>query len=117
VGRCEDTVSKSRAKGTAAESAVVRYLNDNGFPYADRAPLRGNADKGDITGIPGFVCEVKNCARMELAGWVDELDVEMRNAGVTLGAVVHKRRGKGDPGQWFATMPLEVLARLLGDAS
>ena len=107
-------MSASKAKGTAAETAVVRYLQANGFPYADRSPLRGNKDRGDVTGLgPGVVLEVKNCKRIELAGWLDELDAEMRNAGAYIGACIHKRRGTTDPGKWFATLPFSVLVDLL----
>lgn len=120
-------MSRSRAKGTAAETAVVRYLNDHGQPAAERRALHGAADKGDVANVfarrpfragdgytlDAVVLEVKNCARTELAAWLDELAVEMRNAGAELGAVIHKRRGKGDPSEWFATLPLHVLVRLL----
>ena len=106
-------MSASKQKGTAAETAVVRYLQANGFPYSERRTLAGVNDKGDIAGLPGVVLEVKNCKRMELAGWLDELEVEMKNAGAYIGAVVHKRRGTTDPGQWFATLPFSVLVDLL----
>ena len=45
--------------GTAAETAVVRFLRDNGFPLAERRALHGSTDRGDITGTPGLVWEVK----------------------------------------------------------
>ena len=53
-------MSKQRAKGTAAETAVVNYLKANGFPDADRSPLRGVLDKGDVAGIRNVVIEIKN---------------------------------------------------------
>lgn len=120
-------MNRSKQKGTAAETAVVRWLNDNGQPAAERRALHGSADKGDVANVfarrpfrsgdgytlDAVVIEVKNCARTELAVWVDELEAEMRNAGADLGAVIHKRRGKSDPGQWFATLPFHVLIRLL----
>lgn len=106
-------MSASKQRGTAAETAVVRYLQSNGFPYAERRALAGINDKGDVSGMPGCVLEVKNCKRTELAGWVDELDQEMKNAGAYIGAVVHKRRGTTDPGRWFATLPFSVLVDLL----
>ncbi len=42
-------MSKSKQKGTAAETAVVKYLKANGFPKAERRALQGNLDKGDIS--------------------------------------------------------------------
>lgn len=106
-------MSASKQKGTAAETAVVRYLQAHGFPYAERRTLAGVNDRGDIAGLPGVVLEVKNCKRTELAGWLDELEVEMSNAGAYIGACIHKRRGTTDPGKWFATLPFSVLVDLL----
>jgi hypothetical protein len=106
-------MSKSRAKGTAAETAVVTYLQQHGFEYAERRAMNGVNDRGDIAGIPGVCLEVKNCARMDLAGWVDEARLEAGNAGVSVYAVVHKRRGKGDPGDWYVTLPLSVFCQVI----
>jgi hypothetical protein len=105
----------SKQRGTAFETAVTRWLNDNGHPHAERRALNGNTDRGDIAGIPDVVIECKNCKTITLSAWADELDVEMRNAGVAIGAVVIKRRGHGNPGDSYAVMPLHVLNRLLLD--
>lgn len=107
-------MNPSKQKGTAAETAVVGYLQTHGFPYAERRTLAGSSDRGDIAGIPGVVLEVKNCARMELAGWVDEAATEAGNADVDVYAVVHKRRRKGNPGDWFVTLPLSVFCEVIG---
>lgn len=109
-------MSKQRAKGTAAETAVVRYLRDHGFPHAERRALHGTADQGDITGCGPIVFEVKNHKTLDLAGWLKELDVEMQNADVNVGAVVAKKRGTTDPGEWYAVMPLYRLVDLLKEA-
>ena len=103
----------SKQRGTAAETAVVNYLHANGFPHVERRALAGVNDRGDISGIPGVVLEVKNCKRIELAGWADELDAEMRNAGAYLGAVIAKRKGTTDVGRWYAILPVSVLVDLL----
>lgn len=106
-------MSASKRKGTAAETAVVGYLREHGFPHAERRALEGCNDRGDVANVPGVVLEVKNCARMELAGWMDEARVEARNAEVDVFAVVHKRRGKGDPAEWFVTLPLSVFVEVI----
>ena len=49
-----------RKRGTAAETAVTRWLRDHGFPHADRQPLRGGRDQGDIDITAGLIAEVKN---------------------------------------------------------
>lgn len=105
----------SKRKGTEAERKVVEYLQANGFPYAERRALAGALDKGDVTGVPGVVLEVKNHAALDLAGWLNELMREVDNAQARYGAVVAKRRGHGDAGQWYAIMPFETLVRLLND--
>lgn len=109
-------MGKSKAKGTKAESAVVQYLRDNGFPYAERLALQGNKDRGDVTGIPGVVIEVKDHVRTELAEWLKELEEEMGNAKTSLGGVWHKKRGTTDPGRWYVTMDGEAFVALLQEA-
>jgi hypothetical protein len=109
-------MSASRAKGTGAETAVVNYLRAQGWPHAERRALGGNQDRGDIAGVIGTVIEVKNCARMELAGWLDEALTEARNDGADYAVVWHKRRGKASPRDWFVTMSGATFAALLADA-
>ena len=101
-------MSAAKAKGTAAETAVVRFLQANGYPHAERRALAGAQDRGDVAGIPGLVIEVKAAARMELAAWLDEAnaegDFDPVNYDGDLPVVWHKRRGKGSPGDWYVTM-------------
>lgn len=106
-------MSASKKKGTSAESAVVAYLRSRGFVQAERRALSGSQDCGDIAGIPGTVLEVKNCARTELASWVDEAEIEGENDRAEVAAVWHKRRGRGSPGAWFVTMTGEQFTDLL----
>lgn len=106
-------MSRSKAKGTAAETAVVRFLREAGFVQAERRTLNGILDRGDIAGLPGVVIEVKNCARQELPAWIGEAERERNNDRATLGVVWHKRRGTTDPGRWFVTMSGDQFAALL----
>jgi hypothetical protein len=123
-------VSASKDKGTAAETAVVRFLRANGYPHCERRALAGAQDRGDVAGIPGLVVEVKAVARMELAGWLDEASSESvtaRNrvdgsiALADVPVVWHKRRGKRSPGDWYVTMDgwafLALLKEWTDDAS
>ena len=98
----------SKQKGTAAESLVVTYLHAFGFHGAERRALAGNLDRGDIAGIPDFCGEVKACKTFDLAGWVDELEVERHNANARFGTVIAKRRGTPDVGRWYSIQPLAV---------
>jgi Holliday junction resolvase len=110
-------VSAAKAKGTAAETAVVRFLQANGYPHAERRALAGAFDHGDIAGILGVVIEIKNKARTELAAWVDEARAEAVVRGPhtydDLPVVWHKRRGKSDPGDWYVTMDGRVFVEFL----
>ena len=109
-------MSKSKQKGTAFETAVVRFLQENGFPYAERAPLSGNKDRGDITGTPGLVWECKNHKTLELAKWMQETLVETVNANADAGILVVKRRGQGDLGHQYAIVDLATMVWLLKEA-
>jgi hypothetical protein len=110
-------LSKSRAKGTALERLVADgfadALNDDRI---DRAPLRGNADRGDISGLRSpfgkVAVEVKNVARMDLAGWVDEAAVERGNLDAIAGVVVHKRKGRGQFLDQYVTMTVRDFLAL-----
>jgi len=109
-------MSKSKQKGTAAETAVVNWLVGRGRKHVERRSLNGSNDRGDIAGIPGVVLEIKNHARMELSQWLSELEVEMLNDKADTGVVIHKKKGTTDVGKWYATMPVEVWYKLLGEA-
>lgn len=106
-------MSASRAKGTRAESAIVEYLRGQGFPHAERRALAGSADRGDISGIPGVMVEVKSAARTELGAWLAEVAAQVANAGAAFGFCWHKRRGKGSPADWYVTMDGATAVRLL----
>ena len=109
-------MNRSRAKGTAAETAVATYLQDNGFPHAERRAPAGAHDRGDIAGVIGVAIEVKACARQELAAWLDEAAREATNDRALLGAVWHKRRGRTSPADWFVTIDGKAFAFLLREA-
>lgn len=109
-------MSKSKQKGTAAETAVVNWLKSKGRKHVERRALHGTNDRGDIAGIPGVVLEIKNHARMELSQWLSELEVEILNDKADTGVVIHKKKGTTDVGKWYATMPVEVWYELLSEA-
>jgi hypothetical protein len=107
--------NRSKQKGTTAESAIVAFLRDNGFPHAERRALHGAADRGDIAGIPGIAIESKSCAKFEPAAWLDEATTERANDLADYGVVWFKRRGKSSPGSWFVLMDGNQLVRMLHD--
>ncbi|MGK5530878.1 hypothetical protein [Streptomyces sp. URMC 129] len=100
--------TKSKAKGTAAEREVVRYLQQ-WWPAAERRALSGNKDRGDVAGIPGLVVEVKAAAAQQIAAWQRETEIERQNAGADRCILVVKRPYKSTA-QWDAYIPVSRLA-------
>lgn len=115
--------TKRRPKdiGTSAETAVVRYLQANGWAGAERRALRGTKDAGDITGTPGVCWEVKggNAAKTasdgQIDAWLDELAAEKLNAAADVAVLVVQRKGvgPGNAGRWWAIVPAYQLEGLL----
>ena len=107
--------------GTAAETAVVKYLRNHGFAGAERRALAGTFDLGDIVGIVGVCVEVKGGKAAESAGdgqvaqWLDETERERVNAGADIGLLVMKRKGVGseNAGRWWAVLRLRDLTSYL----
>lgn len=99
-------VNKPKQKGTAGESAVVSFLRLNGWPYAERLALQGGKDRGDVTGCPGLVWEVKAVQEYQFSAWLAETEVERDNAKADYGILVAKPRmvGATRTGQWYALM-------------
>lgn len=105
-------MSKSKQKGTAMERRVVEYLRDQGFIYAERRALEGKNDRGDISGIPGVVIEVKNEKSFDLARYIDETEAEKANAGASVGFAVFPRRSHYI-GKAYALCTLDQMIELL----
>lgn len=93
--------NKSKAKGTKAETKVVRYLAAFGLE-AERRTLHGNQDLGDIKvtldhSTP-FIIEVKagqqtaNPSRAQLTEWLRQTKEESRNADMPCYLVVVRYR-------------------------
>jgi hypothetical protein len=95
--------------GTSAESAVRAYLEHHLARRIRLLAPAGAKDCGDLDGVPDTVIQVKRCKALALASWVDEAKHQAVNAGKPLAVVVHWRRGKGDPGDWYVTMPLSTF--------
>jgi hypothetical protein len=107
-------VNRSKIKGTAYETAVVNYLQQHGFPNAERRALRGSLDCGDIAGIPDVVMELKATREITLAAFMDETAVERRNAGARIGVAVVKRRQRST-GESYVIMELSQFVEMIRD--
>ena len=111
----------AKAAGTKFEQDVATYLrlalHDERI---ERRARNGNKDRGDISGLihmgGRIVVECKNTTRTNLAGWATEAEVERGNDDAVAGIVVHKRHGKGQPGDQWVTMTLADFASILTGA-
>ena len=110
----------SKAKGTAAETAVVRLATAMGIP-AKRVALAGAADQGDVWLWPEgdgarVVVEVKSRSKAwtwtEVQKWWAEAEREALRANCDMCLLVVKRPGSGAPSaaDWFAWTTAEDLA-------
>lgn len=105
------TGATSRRKGNQAETAVVRLLKEHGYTAVTSRNARGGTQMGGdiISDFPAMI-EVKNHAKLDLAGWWRQA---VAQAGDQPAVVIHKRVGFTDPADWWATMDLQTLIRLL----
>lgn len=93
--------NKSKAKGTRAETKVVRFCQDAGLE-ADRLALKGNKDCGDVWVSNGLIMhhlEVKagkmtaNYSRGDKNTWLEQTRKEGENSGKPAFLVI-ARHGK-----------------------
>ena len=106
-------------KGPLAEALVVQCLQDH-FPRLTirRGKYSGeHDDPGDIEGVPFVTIQVKNSPSYvsKLATWVNDSREQMAVACNLLAVVWHKRRGKGDPLDWYVTMTGRDFLALLAE--
>lgn len=114
------TRSRRSAKqaGATTERRLADYLAEQlDDERIDRRVKRGVKDRGDIGGLrhqgQRLVVEVKDCARIDLAGWVAQAHLEAGHDDALAGLVVHKRRGTTHPGRWYVAMTVDDLLALI----
>lgn len=107
--------SSIKAKGRNAENQFVTFLREL-WPNVERRRLAGVLDRGDIAGVPDTVVEVKSGARIDLPGWLRELETEMANDDARYGCVAIKPKGTTDGSRFYCVMTGDLFARLLADA-
>ena len=103
--------SSSRRKGARAEQAVARWLRSLGWQARTSRSVQGVQGGADLITDCPLSIEVKDHARMELAAWLEQAIAQAEPGRP--GVVLHKRRGKGNPGDWYATMRAADLLDLM----
>ena len=106
--------ASSRRKGNRAEVEVVRVLRQAGYEAETSRASRGGYQAGEdiVSDFPASI-EVKNQARLDLAGWWAQAEYQANGRPAV---VIHKRVGKAQAEDWWVTMDVKTLLRLL-DAS
>lgn len=98
----------ARAIEVSAVTLVVRFLRDNGFPYAERRPMVTNRELGAITGTPGAVWSVKSTR--DPSGVPDDRQVD----GWVLATEAHLVRVGGDVAVLVVAVPGTALPEVAG---
>lgn len=129
-------VNKPKAIGTAAESAVVKYIKTLGYDALSvtRKTLSGNGDLGDVWWDYGHgkglaVIEVKGGAAaktasyLQLEKWLEEAVLEAWNSSQQVGGpilplLVCQRAGIGltNAGDWWLYMWKNQYTAIMGTA-
>lgn len=111
--------NQMKSLGTSHETAIKNWLRQNGWPYADRRTLSGANDEGDLRlseRVP-FTIEAKTSKattdKASLGAFMKELVAEVENSNSESGAVILKKRGTTDVGEYYAILPVWMLNVLL----
>jgi hypothetical protein len=111
------TRASAKKAGSSFERQVADYLALTVDDRIDRRVKNGTKDRGDIGGVRihglRVVIEAKNTARLNLAGWAAEAEIERGNDDALLAVVAHKRHGKSDPAEQWITMRMQDFVALL----
>lgn len=125
-------MSKAKAIGTRAETAVRNYLLSCGYTEfeARRNVLTGSEDQGDVWLMEPnrgpIIFEIKggqmakNASWEQMLKWYAESQREAKNASANFGFLVTQRPGVGYPraGQWWAFASLaDLIALSTGERS
>lgn len=119
-------MSKAKQIGTAAETAVRKYLLSAGYSEleAHRNVLKGTNDEGDVwlreplRGLIVFEIKggkaAKEASYGQIEKWFQEAELEKTNAKGRFGFLVTQRAGVGAPraGEWWAYAKLGDLIEL-----
>lgn len=119
-------MSKAKAIGTKAETAVRNYLLSIGYTelQAHRNVLKGSDDEGDVWlrderfGLIVFEVKggktAKEASYEQVKKWYEEAVVERDNASANFGFLACQRAGVGYPraGEWWAYATIGDLAKI-----
>ena len=109
--------ASAKKAGTTFERQVADYLAQHVDDRIDRRAKTGSKDRGDIAGVriwgQRLILECKNTTRLNLAGWMNQAEIERGNDDALAGLIIHKRHGNNQPGDQWVTTTLRELAAML----
>jgi hypothetical protein len=110
----------ARRAGSSFEQTIATFLNQRlNMNWIERRVKNGRNDRGDIGGVrtvfgSKVVIETKDYGgEIHAATWLREAEVEAGNDDARIAVVIAKRRGISAPGEQYAILTVEHLARLL----
>ena len=114
------TRRSARQAGSRFEREIADYLAEHVDDRIDRRVKTGARDKGDIGGLRHLgqkvAIECKNTSRISLGTWINEAHTAMGNDDAGVALILHKRHGKGQPGdQWVTTTLDDLIALITGE--
>ncbi|WNN93687.1 Holliday junction resolvase [Arthrobacter phage CallinAllBarbz] len=111
-------MSAAKQKGTAWETALVKYLGEVFGGLWGLLPRRvaqeGFKDTGDLHGLGPFIAQAKNWASWQdaIREGLDGAEKQRVHAGADYGVAFVKRARKGT-GEGYAVMTVATFARVL----
>lgn len=123
----------NKSKGTAFETATIKYLREHGFRNVYRPATKGKYDTGDINGIRNdgrmphgkrqVIIQNKNAKTFKLSEWLKGAEEQAAQPEVieedsAVPVVLFKRPGVGFTrmGDQYVLMSFEELVKLLTEA-
>lgn len=97
----------SRDKGKRGEQELARIIRAAGFPCERTSNGRVQLGKGDLKGLPGLCLEVKRAERLDVPGWLRQVEADCPAGDVP--AVAFRRNNE----PWRAIVPFDFLLSLL----
>jgi hypothetical protein len=108
------TVAKS--KGRMTENIWVGYLHSWGLTKVERRRLMGSFDQGDISGWDRVCTEVKSGAKLNIPGWLKELDAEIVNSKSEVGYLTIRPKGLPKPEDWYIVLRPDMFMTIMKKA-
>jgi len=103
----------NKRKGDIAERKVRDAFRTLGFPHCERTRAGHPDDHGDMWLAPGVMAQVKDVGSPSYGVWLADTETQRVAGNADHAVLVHKRRGVGDPTQWYVVMTVEQAAGLL----